>query len=292
METILGKDCLSFAEDVAERCADNRHILLCDRLIRSTGGMAYHCLEAGSVGYGRDKADELYTALKFAKESRILFGLCVKNKVFDEAFSNRGERKIASLCYRISKACDNARGESLRHPYRFPSVRILFSSRRLSVRSWKKTDIPAFTELCRDSEYREFAYYCEEDPEAAYLKIRNMTDLFVISRKGDDGFIGCAAIVRDGEGDRRFKIHVGFNAENRGRGYFSEIIKETADHAANRLGAGIVSVYLPSGRAYLTRSLKRIGFENEGTLKGYGADGGDVTVLSLTFSEQPRDYVG
>ena len=285
METVLGKECLIFAETVAERSEDNKHTDLCDRLIRSTGGMAYHCLEAGEVGYGAEKADELYTALKFARESRVLFGLCVKNGVFDEAFSNRGARRIASLCYRITKAYDGAKDESARHPYRFPPKKEMFHTKRLMVRSWRKTDIAPFTELCSDADYKECHYYCETDPDKAYRKIKEDSDILVISRNGEDSFIGCLAVSGDGEGKGRFKLHVALNRDNRGRGYFSELIEGASRYALKKLGARAVAVYLPSGRNYLSGSLKDNGFEKEGVLRSYGADGTDVTVYSLVSNE-------
>ncbi len=278
------KKLVEIATDFAESCSrfeeGKRESALFDQLVRASYGMAYSLVCTDDAKDIKDKADGLDKALTRSKEVKMLLDACYRMKLINETFNNRAERKLASVIYQIKKARNSLDGKVDKTVKRLPRSRNVFHTRRLTVRTFLKADTDKLLALFADPFYKECYLTSFDNGEKLYDHLKTEPPFYAVTRKGSGEVIGAIGIFADGHSGKRVKIELGILPEYRSCGYFSELIDGASEYAVNKLGAEVVSVYLPSKRSYLSRSLIRNGFECEGVLKCYYKDGEDVSVYS------------
>lgn len=271
-----------FAEDCSRFEDGRRESSLFDQLVRASYGMAYSLICADEAKDINETADHLDKALLRSKEVKMLLDACYRMRFLNEAFNNRAERKIASVIYQIKKERSNLDSKVGKSVLRLPRSRNVFHSRRLTVRTFLKSDIERLLSLFADPFYKECTLTSFDDGEKLYSYLKTEPPFYAVTRKGSGELVGAIGIFADGFGGTRVKTELGILPEYRSCGYFSELIESACEYSFNKLGANVVSAYLPSKRSYLSRSLLRIGFEPEGVLKSYDKDGEDVLLYSKT----------
>lgn len=281
-KNVLSLECVAFAEETASICDNCEGKIITDCFIRACGGMAYRCLEAERTTSAKERTEELALSLKYANEAKTWLHLCAERRIFTEAFCNRSERRLASLCYKISNELKKAEGEYPRTLMRFPAVKTVISTRRLEVRTWRKADIKAFVSLCADLSYSGFATVAAEDPERACELIKETKNFYAISRLGTDELIGCIGIFDDGKSGKRCRVELGILPTYRGCGYYIELLYAASEYAFSRMNMKAVSVYLSQENSFLIPATLRAGFKEEGRLALYNRDGADATVFFKT----------
>ncbi len=272
---------IEFAENASRFEEAKRDSSLYDQFVRASYGMAYAVICADDAKDIKVKASELDKALMRSKEVKLLLDGCYRMRLTGEAFNNRAERKLASVIYQIRKernALDSKVGKTV---LRLPRARNVFHSRRLTVRTVLKADIEKLLLLFDDPFYKECALISFENGETLYEYLKAGPHFYAVTRKGSGELIGALVIFPDGHSGSRVRVELGILPEYRSCGYFSELVESAYEYACNKLGSNVVSLYVPSKRSYLSRSLTRLGFGLEGTLDGYGKDGESVSVYSL-----------
>ena len=273
--TELAEDCSRLEEG---KCASP----LFDQLIRSLYGVSYAIICAHDAKDFQGKADALDNALTRSKEAKLLLSACYRMRNISEAFYNRAERRLASVNYQISKERKALDGKAEKLPKRLPRVRNVFHTRRLTVRTFLKSDSDIIMSLFGDPFYKECSLVSFENGDGLYRYLKTEPPFYAVTRRGSGEVIGAVAILSDGKGGQRVKIELGILPEFRSCGYFAELVEGACEYASNKLSAKTAALYLPSKRSYLSRALLRIGFEREGILKNYDKDGEDVTVYSYS----------
>ncbi len=281
-KTALSCECIAFSEELCSVCDNCEGKIITDCLIRACGGMAYRCLEAERTTSAKERTEELALSLKYANEAKTWLHLCSERRMFPEAFCNRSERRLASLCYKISNELKEAEEEYPRTRERFPAVKTVINTRRLEVRTWRKADIEAFVSLCFDPSYSGFATVAAEDPERAYELIKETKSFYAVSRLGTDELIGCIGIFDDGRSGKRCRIELGILPTYRGCGYYIELLEAASAYAFSKMNMTAVSVYLSEDNAFVIPATLRAGFKEEGRLFLYNRDGTDAAVFSKT----------
>lgn len=281
-ENVLSLECVAFAEDVASICDNCGGKIITDCLIRACGGMAYRCLEAKRTASGKERTEELYSSLKYANEAKMWLNICIERKIFPEAFCNRSQRRLASLCYRISKALKEAEEEYPRTLVRFPAVKTVINTRRLLLRTFRKSDMEAFVNICSDPLYSDLATVAANDAERACEVIKEAKKFYAVSRIGSEELIGCVGIFDDGKSGKRCRIELGILPSYRGCGYYIELIEAASEYAFSKMNMTAVSIYLSEDHTFLIPATLRAGFKEEGRFALYNPDGSAVTVFSKT----------
>ncbi len=281
MQRILEEASIEFAESVSA-CEDKGiRSQVIDELVCASYGMAYAVVLYNNAKDARDKAAALDKALKRAKEAAMLLSACYRRRLITEAFFNRSERTLSSLKYRISKLLKETEEIAGKIPRRLPRSKNIFHSRRLTVRSFLKSDTEPLISLFNDPFYKECSLISFDNEESLYEYLKTEPRFYAVTRKGSGELIGAIGIFNDGHGGKRVRTELGILPEFRICGYFCELVESAAEYSFEKLNADILAVYLPQKRSYLSRSLLRIGFEYDGVLKSYEKDGEDVYVYSL-----------
>ncbi len=271
-----------FVDGICAVCDGCDGKIITDCLIRACGGMAYRCLEAERTASVKERTEELALSLKYANEAKTWLRLCSERRIFPEAFCNRSERKLASLCYKISKELKRAEEKYPRTLIRFPAVKRVINTRRLEVRTWRKADMEAFVSLCTDPLYSSRATVAAEDAEQAYEIIKKAYDFYAVSRIGTEELIGCIGIFADGKSGKRCRIELGILPSCRGCGYYIELLCGASEYAFSKLNMTAVSIYLSEDNAFLIPATLRASFKEEGRLALYNRGGSDAIVFSKT----------
>ncbi len=285
MKKSLEAAAIELAESVSMCEESGASSPLIDELIRSFYGMAYSVVLYNDAKDIKDKAQELEKARKRLKETEMLLSACYRRRLITEAFNNRAERRLASLKYGVSKALREAEEKAGKTPRRLPPSKNVFSSRRLTVRTFLKGDCDSLIALFNEPFYKECSLTVFADVDSLYEYLKTMPPFYAAARRGSGDIIGVVGIFPDGNGGKRARLEVGIFHEYRGCGYFSELIECAAEFAFKKSGAVAVSAYLPEKRSYLSRALIRLGFEREGVLRSFEKDGENATVYSLIKTE-------
>ena len=280
------KKLIGTVTELAESCSryeDGKPLsALFDQLTRASYGMAYSLICADDSKEPKDKAVHLDKALTRSKEVKLLLDGCYRMKLVSEAFNNRAERKLASVIYQIKKQRSGLDGKVDKTVLRLPRSKNVFHSRRLTVRTFLKSDTEKLLALFRDPFYKECSLASFDSGDELYSYLKTEPPFYAVTRKGSGELIGALGIFTDGHSGKRVRAELGIIPEYRSCGYFSELVESACEYSFNKLGSNVVSVYFPSKRSCLSRSLFRIGFEAEGVLKSYDKDGEDVFIYSKT----------
>lgn len=282
MQRILEESVIELAEGISACEESGIRSPLLDELIRASYGMAFSIVRANDEKDPTDKALFYEEARKRAKEVGMLLDACYRRRIISEAANNRTERKLASVKYKLTNAIKENEQRAGKAVRRLPKVKNIFHTRRLTVRTFLKSDTEKLLLLFEDALYKECSLTSFDNGDELYEYLKTEPTFYAVTRKGSGEVIGAVGIFADGHGDKRVKIELGILPEFRACGYFSELVEETAKYAYTKLNAEILAVYLPRKRSYLSRALIRLGFKCEGTLASYEKDGEETAVYSLT----------
>ncbi len=254
---------------------------LTDKLVFAVCEIAYSVILSNNTKDINERALELDRALTQTKEARYLLNVCIRHRLVSEAFGNRAERSLSSLDSRLTRLIRDPENNAGRLLRRLPPLRTVFRSRRLEVRTFLKADTEALLALFSDPFYKECSLTSFFDADSLYRYLRALPPFYAVKRQGSEELVGAVGIFPDGEGEKRARLECGILPEYRGRGYFSELVESGAEYAFKKLKAEAASIYLPKKRSYLEKTVLRLGFEKEGTLRFYEKDGEDVAVYSI-----------